>query len=60
MSESEASEDLRSQAVTAENSAERARKDLDVMLGTWVNDCVGANRGDTSVSQLCLTLDSQP
>ena len=60
MSKSYAAKGLRNQAVTGENSAERARKDLDVMLGTWVNDCVGANRGDTSVSQLCLTLDSQP
>ena len=59
MSESDVAEDIRSQAVTAENSAERARKDLDVMLGTLVNDCVGVNQGDTGVSQLRLTLDSQ-
>ena len=59
MSENDAAEDLRSQAVTAENSAERARKYLDVMLGAWVNDCVGANRGDTGVSQLRLPLDPQ-
>ena len=59
MSESDAAEDLRSQAMTAESSAERARKDLDVMLGTWVNDCVGASRGDTGVGQLRLPLDPQ-
>ena len=59
MSESDAAEDFRSQAVTAENSAESARKDLDVMLGTWVSDCIGANRGDTGVSQLRLPLDPQ-
>ena len=59
MSESEAAEDLRSQAMTAECSAERARKDLDVMLGTWENDCVGASRGDTGVGQLRLPLDPQ-
>ena len=59
MSESEAAEDLRSQAMTAESSAERARKDLDVMLGTWENDCVGASRGDTGVGQLWLPLDPQ-
>ena len=59
MSESEAAEDLRSHPMAAESSAVRARKDLDVMLGTWVNDCVGASPGDTSVGQLCLPLDRQ-
>ena len=59
MSEGDAAEDLRSQAMAAESSAERARKDLDVRLGTWVNDCVGARRGDTGVGQLCLPLDCQ-
>ena len=59
MSESEAAEDLRGQAMAAESRAVTARKDLDVMLGTWVNDCVGASPGDTSVGQLCLPLDRQ-
>ena len=59
MSEREVAEDLRSQAVSAESSAERVRKDLDVMLGTWVNDCVGASRGDTGVCQFLLPLDPQ-
>ena len=59
MSDSYAAKGLRNQAVTAENSTERARKDLGVMLGTWVNDCVGANPGDTGESQLRLTLDLQ-
>ena len=43
----EAAEDLRRQAVSAESSAERARKDMDVILQAWVNDCGGASRGDT-------------
>ena len=59
MSESDAAEDLRSQAMAAESSAERARKDLDVKLGTWVNDCIGASRGDTGVCQFRLPLDPQ-
>ena len=59
MSEREAAEDLRHQAVSGEGSAERARKDMDVMLGTWVNDCSGASREDTGVCQLRLLLDPQ-
>ena len=39
----------RNQAEAAERSAEGARKELDAMLGTWVNDCVGTSVGDTSV-----------
>ena len=45
--------------MSAESSAERARMDLVVMLGTWVNDCGGASRGDTGVSQVRLPLDLQ-
>ena len=45
--------------MSAESSAERARKDMDVMLGTWVNDCSGASRGDAGVSQFRLLLDLQ-
>ena len=37
----------------------KEQKDLDVMLGTVVNDCVGASRGDTGVDQLRLPLDPQ-
>ena len=59
MSESDAAEDLRDQAMTAESSAEQARKDLDAMLGTCEDDCVGASRGDTDVCQLRLPLDPQ-
>ena len=59
ISESDEAEDFRNQAEAAERSAERARKDLDVMLGTWVNDCVGASGGDTSAGQLRVPLDRQ-
>ena len=38
---------------------ESARKDLDVMLGTWVDDCVGTSGGDTSVGELRVPLDLQ-
>ena len=51
VSEREAPVELRRQAVSAESSAEQARKDVDVMLGAWVNDSGGAIRGDTGVYQ---------
>ena len=50
---------MRNQAEAAERSAESARKELDAMLGTWVNDCVGTSGGDTSVGELCVLLDHQ-
>ena len=59
LSEREAAEDLRSQAEKAESNAARVREDLDVMLGTWVNDCVGASRGNTGGYQLPMPLAPQ-
>ena len=32
---------------------------MDVMLEAWVNDCGGASRGDTGVSQVRVPLDLQ-
>ena len=59
ISESDEAEDLRNQAEAAERSAESARKDLDVMLGTWVHDCVGTSGGDASAGELCVPLDPE-
>ena len=57
ISESDEAEDFRNQAEAAEGSAESARKDLDIMLGTWVDDSVGTSGGDTSAGELRVPLD---
>ena len=59
ISESDEAEDFRNQAEAAECSAESARKDLDIMLGTWVDDSVGTSGGDTSAGELRVPLDLQ-
>ena len=53
-------EDLRNQAEAAERSAKSARKDLHIMLGTWVDDCVGTSGGGTSAGEPHVSLDLQP
>ena len=59
MSENDAAEDLRSRAEKEESDAARLSEDLDVMMGTWVNGCVGATRGNFGVHQLLVPLDPQ-
>ena len=59
MSENDAAEDLRSRAEKEESDAARLREDLDVMMGTWVNDCVSATQGNFGVHQLLVPLDPQ-
>ena len=59
ISESDEAEDLRNRVEAAERSAESARKDLHIMLGTWVDDSVGTSGGDTSAGELRVPLDLQ-
>ena len=59
ISESDEAEDLRNQAEAAERRAESARKDLHIMLGTWVDDCVGTSGGGTSAGEPHVPLDLQ-
>ena len=59
MSESDEAKDFRNQAEAADRSAESSRKDLDVMLGTWVHDCVETSGGGTSAGEPSVPLDLQ-
>ena len=59
ISESDKADDLRDQAEAAERSAEGARKELDAMLGRWVNDCAGTSEGETSEGEVRVPLDPQ-
>ena len=59
LTDREMAEDLSSHAEKEESDAARLREDLDVMMGTWVNDCVGATRGNFGVHQLRVPLDPQ-
>ena len=57
ISESDEADKFRKQAEAAERSAEAARKELDGMMGRWVNDCAGTSEGDTSEGELRVPLD---
>ena len=59
ISESDEADDLRNQAEAAERSADCARKELDTMLGKWVNDGAGASEGETSEGEVRAPLDPQ-
>ena len=59
ISESDEADDLRNQAEAAERSAECARRELDAMLGKWVNDGAGASEGETSEGEVSVPLDPQ-
>ena len=59
ISESDEADDLRNQAEAAERSTEGARKELDTLLGRWVNDCSGTSEGDASVGELRVPQDLQ-
>ena len=59
ISESDEADDLRKQAEEAERSAEGARKELDAMLGKWVNDVAGAREGETCEGEVHVPLDLQ-
>ena len=52
-------DELSNQAEAAERSAECARKELDAMLGKWVNDGAGASEGETSEGEVRVPLDPQ-
>ena len=59
ISESDEADDFRKQAEEAECSAECTRKEIDAMLGKWVNDGAGDREGETGEGEVRVPLDPQ-
>ena len=59
ISESDEADDFRKQAEEAERSAKCTRKEIDAMLGKWVNDGAEAREGETGEGEVRVPLDPQ-
>ena len=59
VSESDEANELRKQAEEVERSAQSTRKEIDAMLGKWVNHGAGARKRETGEGEVHVPLDPQ-